>query len=78
MNDNQKIFLGLMLFVFIAMILFPPFVITIKGSGVSCGYSFILIKPEKFSRVDVVVLLIQWLFAITISFIGFIVMKNKK
>lgn len=61
MNKKQKICLWIGIAVFVAMGLFPPWMVTGGAQGcLPMGYSFILNPPAKLCRIDASHLCIQW------------------
>jgi len=77
MNDKQKsvaILTGAVLFL---MLLFPPFHRQLSsGNYLGQGYGFIL-SPPNMSTIDVLSLMVQWLFVVSIGFIAFWLFKSK-
>ncbi len=77
MNEKQKklvIGTGVIL---ILMALFPPFIVTINGMTLNVGYSFILFQSQQVYQVHTSLLFIQWLFVISVSVIGWLLLKSK-
>jgi hypothetical protein len=64
MNVRQKAVLLVFVAVAVAMMLFPPFQIVLRGTEINMGYGFLFDPPKRgyvIASVNVSVLLMQWL-----------------
>ena len=74
MNHLQRRILKLAAAALIVMLLFPPLKVG-YGNRLESTYGFILDLPQL-SRIDALLLLIEWLFAITLGGIGFLLARG--
>lgn len=76
LNQRQQTILKVLCAYMAATMLWPPFYIGIAGgASMGLGYSFLFSKPNSYARVDVAMLMAQWLLGAVIA--GAIMLKSK-
>jgi hypothetical protein len=75
MNKKQRVVLGAVIIVIIAMFLFPPFYLKgPEGMTVNCGYMFI---SSKQCQVDTSMLLTQWIGVLIVGGIAYLMARGE-
>ncbi|MBP7177278.1 MAG: hypothetical protein KBA53_13815 [Thermoclostridium sp.] len=75
MNDKQRyLFIAIVILLTIA-IFFPPFQLVAQSAKLNQGFHFIL-SPNRMEIVNTSLLFMEWLFIISLGFIGWLFFKD--
>lgn len=78
MNDKQKYLLIAIAILLTIAILFPPFqLVAQEGVILNEGFHFILL-PDSIELVNIHLLFMEWLFIVSLGFIGWLFFKDNK